>query len=79
MLYSKNITNIVLLQAELRKLKASYVEALKNKKENLHTFQQLRKRIKLLTSRIDIINSYALGTGNSKNKVGDFSTELISL
>lgn len=55
MLYPKNISDISLLQTELKKLKALYTEIL-NKKENLPALPQLRKRIKLLASRIDLIN-----------------------
>lgn len=59
MLYSKNINDISLLQSELKKLKALYVEAL-NKKEDTSALQQLRKRIKLLSFRIDLISSFSL-------------------
>lgn len=54
MLYYKNINDISLLQAELKKLRALYAEEL-NKKENLSALQQLRTRIKLVASRIDLI------------------------
>lgn len=59
MIYSKKIEDMSLLQSELKKVKALYIKAL-NKKEGISDLQQVRKRIKLLSSRIDLINSYSM-------------------
>ncbi len=56
MLYFKNINDLSLLHAELEKLKALYAQAL-HKKEDSSTLQQLRKTIKLVVSRIDLIEA----------------------
>lgn len=54
MIYTKNINDIKQLLIEQKKVKILYVEAL-NKKEELSSLQQLRKRIKLLAFRIDTL------------------------
>jgi len=52
MLFSKNISSAAILEAELIRLKALYVQALKTKDEA--TIKTLRKSIKSLKSKMNI-------------------------
>ncbi len=53
MIYSKNINNISLLEAEIKRLKILYAQAL-DKKDDL-ALTELRKKIKLLRTRLTLV------------------------
>lgn len=53
MIYSKNINNISLLEAEIKRLKILYAQAL-DKEDDL-ALTELRKKIKLLRTRLTLV------------------------
>ncbi len=53
MIYSKNINNVLLLEAEIKRLEVVYANAL-IKKDNL-ALKELRKKIKLLRTRLALV------------------------
>jgi hypothetical protein len=53
MIYSKNINNILLPEAEIKRLEFEYAKAL-IKEDNL-ALKELRKKIKLLRTRLTLI------------------------
>jgi hypothetical protein len=55
MLFSKNISSLTILEAELIRLKAMYVQALETKNEA--TIKTLRKTIKSLKSQMTITSN----------------------
>lgn len=54
MIFSKNTTNISLVEAELKHLKSIYTKALGQSDDS--TLKQLRKAIKLLSARLATIS-----------------------
>ena len=55
MIFSKNISSTVLLETELIRLKVLYAKALELKNET--TIKDLRKTIKILTARRNIVSA----------------------
>lgn len=63
MIYSKNINNISLLEAEIKRLKILYAQAL-DKEDDL-ALTELRKKIKLLRTRLTLVVFSTLAAINS--------------
>jgi hypothetical protein len=66
MIFSKNTSNISLIEAELQRLKTIYSKALEA--ENFPTLTELRKKIKVLRARWNIMRDCTINVNPDPQK-----------
>ena len=66
MIFSKNTSNISLIEAELQRLKNIYSKALEA--ENIPTLTELRKKIKVLRARWNIMRDCTINVNPDPQK-----------